>query len=241
MKNKYKLSLPLLFTCIIWLAPANLVKGMPVTIDNGTPDLIDAKPSDFDYTPSLFGLQKQSADDFLLTDETTINSIEWWGIYFSSNTASASDNFTIRIFPDTAGVPASTTSISPLIGTLTQTDTGDDFTVSSLFFNGTFDVYKYSLTLDTPPNLATGSYWLSIVNDTTNEIDDWFWSTSNASGNAHGRVNDGDSWTFGIGNEMAFNLQGSVTSNTTNPVPEPSILTLISLGLLAIRRRLFSS
>ena len=191
-----------------------------IIFNNGAPDLSNGWASDFSF-PS------QQADDFSLAPGAeTIRDVHWWGLYAFSNTPTAPDNFTIRIFADNGGVPAVNSLFNFNLGDVGRMDTGDNIFV--------FDVYKYSVDIPDTTLVPNTPYWLSIVNNTAADTDDiWFWATSSQTGNAAERVSDGQNWVSPSGgppgHELAFNL-------TT--VPEPSaVLGLGLLGLGALVKR----
>ncbi len=171
------------------------------------------------------------ADNFVVTAGGPLNySLSWWGGYFPSNTA-VSDSFAIRIHGDLAGLPDSSAAFLNLSGVTAdlRVDTG-----VNLFG---VDEYMYTLNLGAL-NLAPGTYWLEIFNDTSQNGDNWFWETGNLD-NVNGIANDAFSQTtpgvvwFANGAEQAFTL-------TTSPIPEPSLagtILLLGLGFIANRRR----
>ncbi len=207
----------LLCTLLFSILPATA----DVIYDNGVPDLTQAWASDFDgnFSSSYF----EQADDFQLQPgQTTITDVHWWGVYSPGNTPGA-DDFTIRIFEDNGGVPnlAPTHELTNLA--VSRADTGADLP-------NPLDVYAYSVDV-TPITLsANTTYWISILNDTTSDIDDdWYWAQSNVNGNRETRNSDGQVWSLGNG-ELAFYL---------TVIPEPASMTLLGLGVagLAIRMR----
>ena len=166
------------------------------------------------------------ADDFLLQPGANVVSrILWTGVYASGNTPSAPDDFTIEIFADDAGAPDAGPPVHTLsVGQPLRTDTGEDL--------GAFDVYGYSADI-APLVLSPGiAWWLSIVNDTGTDPDDfWFWTGEGKIGNAHERTSDQFPWT------EAFLFAGDF--QLMSEVSEPAVLGLLGLGLagFAVARR----
>lgn len=184
--------------------------------DNGSPDLSIAALSDFKDG-------RQVADDFqLLPGGSTITDVHWWGAYFFGNTPTAPDNFTIRVFVDSSGVPAVNPLAERAVGNVGRNDTGAD--IGS-------DVYEYSATIDPIVLDANATYWLSIVNNTSADVDDlWYWPVKSSIGNGATRDADGIGWTGSVpfpNPEMAFRLTGTI-------VPEPSTLVLAVSGVIGL-------
>jgi hypothetical protein len=187
---------------------------------NGTPDNVNAFGSDI---ASGFA----SADDFILgAGANTITDLHWFGAYAFANTAPAADDFTIRLYQNTGGAPDVAPIIAVNIGNATRVATG-----GAIFG---FDVYEY-FAFVAPITLSPGVYWLSIVNDTGADDDDWFWATSAQSGNAHQRF-EGGAWQ-NQGAELAFSLTDDASAPA--PVPEPATLSLVGVGLAGAAGRRF--
>ena len=182
--------------------------------------------------------QFQAADDFSFSSGTSVTDAHWFGFYAVGDLQPPSqDNFTLRIFADASGSPANASPLFEVaLGAVARTDTG----LNALGF----DIYEYSA-LYAPINLsANTTYWFSILNDTTGEDDNWFWSVSSQTGNAHFRAPLVPSNANWLSNdvEMAFQL----TDDAQAAVPEPSALALWAVGLgyaacFARRRRVATS
>ena len=112
------------------------------------------------------------ADYFVLSENSTLRRIEFWGIYFPAQTATSSDNFKIHIFDDQNGLP----SVSA-IHEITLADVKRDKTTTRLSTGET--VYRYQAQLNDLDLDKERTYWLSIVNDTREDSDDdWTWAGS---------------------------------------------------------------
>jgi hypothetical protein len=180
----------------------------------------------------------QYADNFSLTAEFTLTSIQWWGSYLPNE--QGEDDFKVRIFSDAGGSPGviplaeySSPSISP--------------TGTSYLDSGLSPVFSYEL-LSLNLTLQAGNYYLSIINNEDNSAanhdtpSNWLWLQSGTvDQEAWNRQLDGETWG------TAASVQGppnfSFTLNGTQqqqPIPEPGILSLFALGALAmIGRRKF--
>jgi len=182
--------------------------------------------SDFDTNPiSNTGIPatSQRADDFNIQTDNVLDSISWQGIYVGANTTPAADNFTLRIFTGNGTNTAPT--LTPfwsenLVNTVSRT-------VNAINVNGqNFDLYTYDATLFAGASLTAGTtYWLSIVNDTSNNpLNNWQWAASSTSGSAANRAIDSDTWVAGNG---TFQFQ-------LTAVPVPGAIWFLASGLLGL-------
>ena len=194
--------------------------GASVIFDNGI-----VANNGFVSDPSFAGTPKFSADDFkLAAGANIITDVHWTGLYAFSNTP-LTDNFTLQFFNNAGGFPALTPFISLAVNP-TRTDTGRDAAGSDIF---AYDVDIAPLTL-----AADTTFWLSIVNDTSNDPDDnWFWGIRDASGNGAVRDAPGGPWTT-LGAGYEFQLTGQQVAEPS----APALLALGLIGLVLVRRRL---
>jgi hypothetical protein len=116
--------------------------------------------TDYTQRPGRFGgsssdgLQLTVADDFQLSEDTTITRIRWWGGYFGA--APVPDTFTLRLFADAGGHPGEliqTLDLAPITKERTGANTGNA------------PEFEYAADLRTPFLARAGvRYWLSICN-----------------------------------------------------------------------------
>ena len=173
------------------------------------------------------------ADNFVLqAGANIITDVHWRGIYLPNNTP-GTDAFTIQFYADAGGVPAASPLNSTSVGSaVNRTDTLLDLG------SGVFaaDIYSYSAVI-APLELTAGTtYWLSIFNNTSSDINDnWSWGGAAGGDGAAGRAGAG-AWEFrSFFSTLDFQL--------TNDVPEPGTLALLGLGFAALastRRRMRS-
>jgi hypothetical protein len=172
-----------------------------------------------------FGVQ--AADDFaLLSGATIIRDVHWFGFYIGNITL-PTDNFTLLIYADSSGAPGSLLHELSL-GAVSRTPSG--------FMIATTPIFAYSADITAITDLSAGTtYWLSVLNDTTNQLGEWAWSDNGTTGNAMFRTLPNGPWTattFPIG--LAFSLTDDVTDGR---VPEPSTLLLLGGGMLGLAWR----
>ncbi len=178
---------------------------------------------------SDFARFQQEADNFALVTPATVQSIQWWGAY--TNNAVQGDNFTLRLFSDAAGNPASTPFVDVTAMNVTRT-------LTNLVDNLGDPIYAYQADLASPTSLnGSTPYYLSVVNNTPpGGVWDWVGS---GPGSHWARTDDASAWTVSTNSTgFAFTLLGAAGT----AVPEPGSLLLLgcaSLGLLAYGHRLW--
>ena len=184
-----------------------------------------------DPTFPLGALGAQHADDVQFNTQHTITGVQWTGVDFNqlnmTGAPPAIDDFNIMIFLDNSGVPASSPIANFNVGNaVNRTDSGFDST--SVVGE---DVFEFSAAINFTMNAGT-TYWISIVNNTVGDSNDFFWGGV-LGGNAQVSVDRGANWdaTFG-GGTLDFRLEGF-------EVPEPSSALIIAIASSAffVRRR----
>lgn len=198
-----------------------------VVFNNGAPS-IQSNSSDLEGTSIR-------AEDFSFASDTTIRSVNWSGVYYSNDTPTAPDDFTIRIFSENGGLPdpVGEVGLSPFsIGNaVNRVDSGDTA------FGRT--VYDYSANIG-PTTLTAGvTYWISIFNNTSLDTDDnWNWSLTSSgviAGSASAFTTNTNNWQ-GAATEMSFSLSDTQVS----AVPVPAAVWLMGsalVGLIGFRRK----
>ena len=191
------------------------VLAQTVVFENGNPDFVSGIVSDPGF-PSFV------AAGFGFFDPMTFDTVRWYGTYFSNNTPTEPDVFTISLFDTTAGVPNAIAAETILVDSFSRTDTGFDV------LGG--DIYVYEVLLATPITLGAAEFGISIVNDTTADTnDDWTWATSSQEGTFYFRNVNNTPWANNTDN-LAFQL---INSAPVVVVPEAGTLALVGAGLAA--------
>ena len=127
------------------------------------PNVSSGNLSDADPHPAL-GVNKL-AEDFTLLRDRTIHAFKIWGGY-TGDTPVATDLFTVIIHEDDGGLPG--------VEIASEVDVASTRTATGREFLGVGE-YEYTLTLATPFNLPTGSYFVEIFNDTTGDSTTFIW------------------------------------------------------------------
>ena len=183
-----------------------------VIFDNGAPSKSGGFLSDIDANVRF-------ADDFVLAGPATINALRFWGFYSPTGTPGP-DDFTVVFYGNSSGLPNGSTVLSSnMVASACRIDTGDDL-------DGGGDIYVYEAPL-APLSLGAGTYWISIVNNTTaDNNDNWAWARHAFPGNDARSLNGGASWLHEFSDsELAYQLLN---------VPEPDGLSMAATAAAVV-------
>jgi len=173
---------------------------------------------------SVLDFGAQLAESFQFSSNVELSDISWWGSYTFG--PQATESFTIRVFADDAGDPATT----PLFET-SYSGNGDGSEGLLDLFGGT--VYRYDISLVAPLSLPGGiDYYLSVMNNDAN--DEWWWLESSV-GDNWARGFDGDNWSY---SQADFDLSYRLIAEEVAQIPEPGPLLLMSMPLLFLATRM---
>ncbi|MBE9063719.1 PTPA-CTERM sorting domain-containing protein [cf. Phormidesmis sp. LEGE 11477] len=155
--------------------------------------------------------------EFGVTSSRNISQILWSG-------TESTDSFLVNLFrrEDSAPLATLTGNISSFVESV---QLYNDPTVVDLSF--------YTLSLDSPFNLDSGDYVLSVQNSS-----DWNWTRIDG-GTTLFRF-DGDSWEDGLMSSGGLDLSfsSSTAPHPAQPIPTPALLPgLIGLGMTTLRKQ----
>ena len=209
-------SRPALFAASLFLSLTLFqnVHAQSILFDNGVggaADIDDALQSDADPLPEFGNLVSIAADDFMVSADAEITTLQWIGVYVVNNTPPAMDEFIVRIYEDDNG---------PVGSPIATFDVGSSVnrTQSPATFMGLLNIFDFSAEISFKATANT-TYWLSIDAQSFGDTNDtWFWGTSSARGNANTSADIGQTWApFGqslslvlLGNEATAGVPGDV-------------------------------
>jgi hypothetical protein len=167
---------------------------------------------------SASGGANSTHDDFVLSPgQSMVGDVHWFGDYGGFGDPDIPDDFRLEIYPDSGGEPDLAVPIWTLnAGAVERRDTGFNLAGTG----GDIDIYEYWRDVEPVPLDPGVFYWISIGN--LGNLD-WNWS----------RYWDGTESTpeyFFLNGSF---IRGSVAFSLTS-VPEPSILTLLGIGLVSV-------
>lgn len=146
--------------------------------------------------------QQVLAENFVLAEETTIETVRFWGGMHPSDHTPANEWY-IAFYEDAAGYPGTEiASYEALTGNMVQTGI-------TLFGVHEWDV---SVMLDTPLTLAAGTYFVAVYVNSVGDSDSWFWEVGDVdplagiTGQAYGFECPPAFPYYDVDTDMAFEL-----------------------------------
>jgi len=132
--------------------------------------VLNQPPNQSNSYPSDPGFPQSMAEDFILNSTVNITRFTIWGVYAGNGIPTPlTDNFSVIIHADSAGLPGTPISTQNNVPFFSQPTGG---TVGGL------PEYVFYITLSTPVTLTPGRYWVEIYNDTTADAANIFaWET----------------------------------------------------------------
>ncbi len=195
------------------------------------PNQSNASFSDHDCQVCIIYGEASVADNFILQQATEVGSVRFWGGYGMQNIPVATDRFDILIHADNGGLPGAVLYQVLNIPADQRTVTGATL----------FGLSEYEYRIEFPQNvqLAAGTYWIEIINNTVGSGESWFWEIGDLDAvngilnHAYSRSAPGVNWTPDpFDQEMAFELI-EAQREVFDSVPVPT-LGMWGLGLLVL-------
>jgi hypothetical protein len=168
------------------------------------------------------------ADNFTITSNATVSSIQFWG--GSGNEASPDlanfSSFDFYVFDSTFSSTVCHTNAAT--AGLNATPTGQTNSLGG---------HEYTMVLNTSFNLAPGQYWLGIGSVNASPSGDSFIWSDGASTSQGGQGDGGDAANLFNGQGWTIFPTDPDRAFVLNPVPEPASMAVLALGLAALLRR----
>lgn len=197
-------------TCII-LLPLRMPAVSTTVLFDGSIPLNNLNETG--YNDTAYG--QRIAEDFSFTSPVIVSQISFLGGYYPTRTP-LTDAFKLTIYNNDASrnLPNPSSIVVQInLGDFGRTDTGVD--------SEGIDVYSYRTSFSGVTFAANTFYWLTIVNDTSNDFNDgWVWAGNRDVG-VFGRSYDGGlSWYDKPSGSYSFVLEGVI-------VPEPTTAAML--------------
>lgn len=200
------------------------LNGAPLT--NGAPN--DRTSGSF---PTEFA--GETVDDVTFNTTTVVTGINWTGVYggFGDGVvAAADDDFEIRIYADNAGTPGGLLA-NFAVGNAVNRTLG----TTQLFTGNITQNFNFSADIDFTFD-ANVTHWLSVLNNTAGESDDFFQSTATGGNTFAQFLNMPDAEFLDQAQNGAVGF-GTNFQLTFTAVPEPSSAGILALGLMGLLTR----
>jgi hypothetical protein len=154
---------------------------------------------------NLCGGPQVLADQFTVSSNQDVCTLNVWGGYFPSNTTPA-DSFTLIVHSDAAGLPGGVV--------YSESNVPSSRATTGIVLFGV-DEWEYTLTPSATISLLSGNtYWIELYNDTVASADDWFWEVGNVAspglaGSGFAFEAPGVNWNFDSANSFALQVCSS--------------------------------
>ena len=218
-----------LFAALLIFAFSCASASAQVIFNNGAVNLTNSTETPNADFNSTTGNTNMAGNVFMPTVGGTVSTINFAGLYFTSNTVPTSDTFTLSLYAVSAGTPTT------LIGTSTLSGVSRSL-VGTGGFNGANSVYEFAGTLYTPFSLSAGTSYYVGISDRTFPFEEFnvAYSSGSATSLFGGKLGLGEFESEPSG-ALSFSLSGTVvTPASDTPTIPPWGLAVLAVLLLFI-------